>query len=328
MKLAVNIQTLLSLSLWLVYLLPSAECFLLRARRATHLFIFDGVTKDCINRNSEVATCISSPTLLKSSASKDDENPANQLSTRKNFFTEEVVSGPSIETKPQYDNIVGPLGRFMDRIFLVVFRKQLASKTGIDSSRDDTDYLGIIDISLRMNKKFSDRRVVQQKAKEVLIALFPGWLPPAYARLFSRPFPAFSSRMNAWTTKVAGTWLMGETEVNDVQIDGGKIGKSQGLLVKRCRFLEESGCASVCVNSCKIPTQSFFIENMGLPLTMEPNYETFECQFSFGRTPDTTTELLAKNVPCLSRCPTAGALRKYHEDRCNLMEDGENSNIE
>ena len=28
------------------------------------------------------------------------------------------------------------------------------------------------------------------------------------------------------------------------------------MLVHRCRFLEESGCASVCVNACKMPTQA------------------------------------------------------------------------
>jgi hypothetical protein len=118
--------------------------------------------------------------------------------------------------------------------------------------------------------------------------------------------------MNAWATKVGGTWLMGECELNDVEIDG-VIHKDQGLLVKRCRFLEESGCASVCVNACKIPTQNFFLEDMGLPLTMTPDYDTHECQFTFGVMPDTKGELDAKNTPCLSRCPSAGAMRKWHD---------------
>jgi hypothetical protein len=122
----------------------------------------------------------------------------------------------------------------------------------------------------------------------------------------------FSARMNAWATQVGGTWLMGECEVNDVEIDG-KVYKDQGLLVKRCRFLEESGCASVCVNACKIPTQKFFLEDMGLPLTMTPDYETYECQFSFGHTPGTQEEFEAKNTPCLSRCPSAGGMRKWHD---------------
>ena len=123
--------------------------------------------------------------------------------------------------------------------------------------------------------------------------------------------------MNAWATYVAGTWLMGECEVNDVEIvndkDGSKtIYKDQGLLVKRCRFLEESGCASVCVNSCKIPTQNFFFEDMGLPLTMTPDYETYECQFNFGVMPDEQGELESRNTPCLSRCPSAGGMREFH----------------
>lgn len=125
---------------------------------------------------------------------------------------------------------------------------------------------------------------------------------------------------------------MGECEVNDVETEDGTVLKYQGLLVKRCRFLEESGCASICVNSCKIPTQNFFSENMGLPLTMNPDYETHECQFSFGVVPDAQGEFDAKNTPCLSRCPTAGSMRSWHsgektakatestESKCNFME--------
>ena len=74
---------------------------------------------------------------------------------------------------------------------------------------------------------------------------------------------------------MAGQWLMGEWEINDIEIDG-KIMKNQGVFVKRCKILEESGCASVCDNSCKTPTQKFFIEDMGLSLTMTPDYDTHE----------------------------------------------------
>ena len=128
--------------------------------------------------------------------------------------------------------------------------------------------------------------------------------------------------MNAWATWVAGQWLMGECEINDIEIDG-KTMEGQGLLVKRCRFLEESGCASVCVNSCKIPTQTFFIEDMGLPLTMTPDYETHECQFSFGRAPTEQDDLDAIGTPCLSRCPTAGSMRQWHNG--NSSNGGNNS---
>lgn len=51
-----------------------------------------------------------------------------------------------------------------------------------------------------------------------------------------------------------------------------------GVLVERCRYLEQAGCVSICVNSCKVPTQEFFAKDMGLPLTMTPDYEDFSCQ--------------------------------------------------
>lgn len=37
------------------------------------------------------------------------------------------------------------------------------------------------------------------------------------------------------------------------------------------RYLENSGCVGMCVNMCKIPTQDFFTNEFGLPLTMMPS---------------------------------------------------------
>jgi hypothetical protein len=231
-------------------------------------------------------------------------------------------------------------------IFLSVFRSKLSEEAGLDSVVPG--YGGILDIACRMNRRYS-REEVQAKALQVLVNLFPSWMPPAYKAIFSTPFPKFSARMNAWATWVAGTWLMGECEINDVEVlvhlgpgdaTGKAILKNQGLRVARCRFLEEAGCASVCVHSCQIPTQRFFSEHMGLPLLMEPNYETFECQFSFGISPTAGTERAARNTPCLARCPSSGSLRLRHTssllsgenesgegevhnqtDTCSLMED-------
>lgn len=133
-----------------------------------------------------------------------------------------------------------------------------------------------------------------------------------------------------------------------------QVGSGQGVLIERCRYLEEAGCASICINSCKVPTQvrwtrghsrapwsvclcvcmccvcararlcvrncqgrgapdpppaslhatrtqplacpapsngsrpaypcvpppfqNFFVRDMGLPLTITPNYDDFSCQ--------------------------------------------------
>ena len=232
----------------------------------------------------------------------------------------DTVLGPPPETKPDYDNIVGPLGRQADDLFLNLFRTELANAAQVDS--DLPGYPGLMEIALQMSRSYPVSEV-QTRAHAVLVALFPSWMPPSYKVLFSEPFPSFSARMNAWATYMAGTWLMGECELNDIIDDNGNLARNQGLLVKRCRFLEESGCASVCVNACKLPTQRFFQENMGLPLTMEPDYETFECQFSFGKTPTIETEASALATPCLARCPAGGALRSRHRvaESCPQMNE-------
>lgn len=54
--------------------------------------------------------------------------------------------------------------------------------------------------------------------RRVLKSLFPSWLPARFAVMFSKPFPAFSSRMNAWVTLIASQWLMGPSQLNDVEV--------------------------------------------------------------------------------------------------------------
>lgn len=261
----------------------------------------------------ELKNTPSSPPMLITKRVQCNESKQEEI----NPFT--TIPGPPIETKPNYSKIIGPLGPMLDRLFLVIFRSKMAQEIGkqYDSMLPEDDYEGLMELASTMNKKYS-KEEVQLLSQSVLRSLFPSWLPNSFGWMFAAPFPAFSSRMNAWATYTFGTWLMGECEVNDCKIDGDSLtgddknGIQQGLLVKRCRFLEESGCASVCVNSCKIPTQKFFMEDMGLPLTMTPDYETFECQFSFGLTPTLEDEILAKTTPCLARCPSSGAVRKRH----------------
>lgn len=228
------------------------------------------------------------------------------------------VVGPDPKTKPDYDSISGPLGSATDQAFLRIFHASLYEQVkGELYEGNPATFEDITQLAMELSEK-EPPAIVQSKALETLRSLFPSWLPKQYRLLFSRPFPEFSCRMNAWATWVAGTWLMGKCIVNDEPKSG------QGLHVERCRFLESSGCASVCVNACKIPTQTFFEQDMGIFLTMEPNYETYECQFSFGKVPTVETELSAMQTPCLAACPSVN--RKRHptadaERKCSLVDN-------
>ena len=38
-----------------------------------------------------------------------------------------------------------------------------------------------------------------------------------------------------------------------------------------CRFLEEANCVGMCINLCKLPTQSFVKGSLGMPVNMVPS---------------------------------------------------------
>lgn len=246
----------------------------------------------------------------------------------------------------------GPLGRAPDRLFERIFRQRLAAELGRDAA--DPTFRGIVDLA---------RALVAERGPDVALAsrrvlneCFPDWPPVAARRLlpasvcgdvratgrkgllfwfevlFARPFPAFSGRLNAWVTSWAAQWLMGPCSLEglapeDVADVPSNLcgGAGAQVLVHRCRFLEESACASICVNACKIPTQAFFNEEMGVPMRMEPDYETLECRFKFGLRPSAADEEEARSVACFSACPSNGLLRQQLEGeasgarRCSAM---------
>lgn len=167
-----------------------------------------------------------------------------------------------------------------------------------------TSYDAIIDLTRRLNAR--PPASTAAATLTILRSLFPSWLPPAFAVLFSRPFPRFAARINAEATALACEWLMGPCTV-DGGGEGG-LGGRTGVRVTRCRYLEETGCASACVNSCKLPTQAFFERDMGLALRMTPDLETYECQFSFGVPAEKWSEDSLSTTPCFEGgCPSPKA---------------------
>eukprot|EP00288_Rhodomonas_lens_P013630 CAMPEP_0177700010 /NCGR_PEP_ID=MMETSP0484_2-20121128/5878_1 /TAXON_ID=354590 /ORGANISM="Rhodomonas lens, Strain RHODO" /LENGTH=393 /DNA_ID=CAMNT_0019211205 /DNA_START=132 /DNA_END=1309 /DNA_ORIENTATION=- len=169
---------------------------------------------------------------------------------------------------------------------------------------------------------------------------FPSWFPGAF-RAFLSLFPMwFDARHAAVSSVLLTGWLVGPSEVCDVDpavLDpalrqgwgnepsgwvpgfalGGRwrkeLGAGQGVQIERCRVLELSGCASVCANVCKAPTQHFFTHDVGLPLTMVPDYETQACTFIFGAAPPPHDQDPAFQQPCLSQCIALGANAGEHE---------------
>lgn len=78
------------------------------------------------------------------------------------------VEGPSVETKPDYENIHGPLGKTMDKVFLKVFRSKMADAFGIDSQLPYDNYQGLMELTAAMNARYSNKAETQRLAQEVL----------------------------------------------------------------------------------------------------------------------------------------------------------------
>lgn len=178
----------------------------------------------------------------------------------------------------------------MDKILFSRFARSVHAEIGNDEVDIAQNYEELIRQISSMTYYFP-ADMVQEKGKNMLTKLFPSFLLPQYKILFSAPFPRFSAWMNAWVTHYATNWLMGNSTIFDLpltlngNVEEKLILKEQGLKIERCRFLESSGCISTCIGTCKIPTQRFFEEEMGLPVTLKPNVIDLSCIFEFGVKP-------------------------------------------
>jgi hypothetical protein len=144
---------------------------------------------------------------------------------------------------------------------------------------------------------------VNAQGRSMLVRLFPGWLLPAFKVMFANPFPTFSAWMNCMVTKWTTDWLMGPSEIQDLEFADGKWGNEQLLVIEKCRFLESTGCARTCLHACKIATQEFFLQDMGVPVTLRPNFTDYSCRMEFGVVPlPLEEEPDFMNQPCLSIC--------------------------
>jgi len=123
----------------------------------------------------------------------------------------------------------------------------------------------------------------------VLESIMPPFVPP-FLRWAFRPSP-FVCWVNALIAQRFFAWLVGPSDIFEVEapVPGGHPGETvrqmSGLKIERCRYLDETRCAGRCVNICKIPTQKFIREQLGVPVYLKPDYEDLSCEMCFGVPP-------------------------------------------
>lgn len=126
---------------------------------------------------------------------------------------------------PNYDHIdANPANKLLTNIFRDKLEVELGRKATCEG------YDGVIEVVKALAQSYKGRPAELQAASErVLESLFPGWLPPAFSRMFSQPFPQFAAWINAVVTVAVTQWLMGPSKIAE---DGVTVE------IERCRYLE------------------------------------------------------------------------------------------
>lgn len=195
----------------------------------------------------------------------------------------------------------------VDRLFIALFSRKMAIALGRTSNQ--SGYEGFVDLSKRIMEG-RNAQEQQQLVSRVLKSLVPTPILAVIRTLFSPTRQV--CELNAWFATVLFEWLVGPCEVRTVEVIGPKgEGRSQrsGVHIKKCRYLEQSRCVGLCINLCKVPTQDFFTQEFGIPLTMTPNFEDFSCEMVFGQSPPDLKDEPAYHQPCLlSQCSMASTM--------------------
>ncbi|GJM94495.1 hypothetical protein PR202_ga11142 [Eleusine coracana subsp. coracana] len=148
---------------------------------------------------------------------------------------------------------------FVDDLLLAFFRSKMVEEVGWDSQKPG--YAGLMEIVNRLMIKGKSASEAEQSSVRVLRSLFPPLLLVLYKALLA---------------PIAGG-----------QLASMMLGEYIFVFVQKCKYLEESKCLGICINTCKLPTQ-----------------------FNFGVQPPPFDTDKALKEPCLDICTNARRRRE------------------
>jgi Beta-carotene isomerase D27-like, C-terminal len=217
----------------------------------------------------------------------------------------------------------------LDKLLLSIFRKLVEQNTdGVTSDQPGIE--GLLDQGRQFMLQANQTSEAQHEMVEkTLGGLMTPVLPPFYRIFMSGIIPSIGTK---WDGKQLGPWfyaplltsivtptffafLVGPSRPNRRQ-----DGRRGGLLVEKCKFLQQSNCKGLCLHQCKLPAQQFFQNELGLSLTVTPNFVTQECQWSFGQEPLPPEQDPSFPRGCLVGCQSRQAIAATtgtYKDLCN-----------
>lgn len=217
-----------------------------------------------------------------------------------------VVEDCQLDDMKYQDNL-------LDTLLLKIFRKLVTQNTGGVTSPKD-GILGLVDQGRAFLLQPGQTPEAQHKmVRDTLAGLMTPVLPPFYRIFMSGIVPNeektqigpwfYAPFLTSFVTPTFFGFLVGPSYPNRR-----KDGQLGGLVVEKCKFLQESGCKGLCLHQCKLPAQQFFKDELGLALTVSPNFVTQECQWSFGEEPLPPAQDPSFPQGCLAGCESRKAI--------------------
>ncbi|XP_027353345.1 beta-carotene isomerase D27, chloroplastic-like [Abrus precatorius] len=208
------------------------------------------------------------------------------------------IRGETGKTNAYKDNL-------FDRLAINHLSKSVQAATGLGNNK--SGYESLVEAATAAKLKFDpihQQEVVIQALDRAfpkpILSLIKTLLPPS--KLAREYFAAF--------TPLFFAWLVGPSEVRESEVNGRR--EKNVVFIRKCRFLEETNCVGMCINLCKMPSQSFIKGSLGMPVNMVPNFDDMSCEMIFGQDPPASTDDPALKQPCYKLCKTY----KKHGPNC------------
>ena len=165
--------------------------------------------------------------------------------------------------------------------------------------------------------------MLKLKAVDDIPSLIVGLLKSIIPLPIRQMFASFAKLNTKWLCELSSMgmslgflkWLVGGTERFTVAVqqpDGQAAVWASGVKLTKCKYLETAGCKSACLYLCKAPSETFFNEELGLPVYMKPNFEDQSCELHFGIKPPPVSEDPAFQEKCYKTCPSLKAFSAAH----------------
>lgn len=245
------------------------------------------------------------------------------------YLGRELVADCTVEDVVMGENPI-------EAAILELTRNIYSEKTGIPRS-SSKGIIGLIDEmqSFMLSPHGADPKVQQERLVQTLYTLMTPVLPPFYRLFMGWKVPSLAAGDPEWLVELGQRLNLEEgksygpapyaplmTSIVAPFVFGFLVGPSRvnlrrdgsygGLVVNKCKFLQESNCKGMCLHSCKLPAQQLFDE-LGVPLRVIPNFDSQECQWSFGEVAPSVETDDTWPQGCLQGCTTRKAVADLKE---------------